>query len=283
MPSNVRIALAQIGIDADPHKNLVKALALMDEAASRGAGLIVFPESQFAPYFPQYPNRDASRYLVKIDDPLIEAMQRKCRERGLVATANVYLSEDDRRYSATILIDDEGNLLGASKKMHITCVPQFYEQHYFDPSDEGFQVYDTAIGKVGVVICYDRHYPESIRACALRGADLILIPTANTFAENMQMFEWEMRVSAFQNTVFVAMCNRVGVEDAMTFAGESLVADPNGGLAAKGNDREGLLLADLDYALIDESRAQRPYLSLRNPRLTADDRRRSAVGSRQSR
>lgn len=97
--------------------------------------------------------------------------------------------------------------------------------------------------------------PESIRSCALKGADLIIVPTANTKVEPMEMFEWEMRVQAMQNQVFIAMCNRVGTEDKMQFAGESIVIDPRGKVLAKADDREQLLVCDIDLQEVKKSEA----------------------------
>ena len=108
---------------------------------------------------------------------------------------------------------------------------------------------DAPWGCVGIVICFDRHLPESIRTCALKGADLVIIPTANTKAEPMELFEWEIRVQAMQNQIFVAMCNRVGKEGDMDFAGQSLIIDPWGNLLAKGDDQERLIACDLDLIL----------------------------------
>jgi len=203
-----------------------------------------------------------------LDSPLISEMQDRCRVRRIVATANIYLAEQGHRYSATAIINSDGEIVGCSKKMHIAYAPCFYEQDYFSPSDEGFQVYETDAGNLGVVICYDRHYPESIRSCALQGADIILIPTANTLVENLEMFEWEIRVAAFQSNVFIALCNRVGVEHEMTFAGESIIVDPNGLVMKKGNLAEQMIVAELDYQLIHQSRQERPYLALHHSRLS---------------
>lgn len=105
-------------------------------------------------------------------------------------------------------------------------------------------------GKVGIVICYDRHLPESIRTCTIMGANLIIVPTANTKTEPLEMFEWKMRVQAMQNQVFIAMCNRVGKEDNMDFAGESLVINPKGDVIVKADAKEQLLMCDVN---LDES------------------------------
>lgn len=149
--------------------------------------------------------------------------------------------------------------------VHIAQNKNFYEQDYYTPSDDGFKVFHTPFGNVGIVICFDRHIPESIRSCALKGADLIIVPTANTKAEPMEMFEWEMRVQAMQNQVFIAMCNRVGTEDKMQFAGESIVIHPGREVIAKANDQEQLLTCDIDLNEVKKVRNNINYLSLRRP------------------
>ncbi|MFN2302821.1 MAG: carbon-nitrogen hydrolase family protein, partial [Anaerolineales bacterium] len=140
-----------------------------------------------------------------------------------------------------------------------------YEQDYFTPSDTGFQVYDTSLGKTGVVICFDRHYPESIRTCTLNGAQLIVVPVGVVKGEPLETFEWEMRISAFQNSVFIVMCNRVGVEHKIDFSGQSIVVNPNGDIVAKAGDQEQILYADIDLNEINRIRETRPYLKLRRP------------------
>ena len=151
--------------------------------------------------------------------------------------------------------------------VHIAQAPQFYEQDYYTPSDDGFLVFDTPHGCIGVVVCFDRHYPESIRTEALMGADLILIPTANTMAEPLELFDWEIRVQAFQSSVAVAMCNRAGLEGGMDFAGGSIVTDANGDMIAKAGPGEELLFAEVDMAAPARIRAARPYTSLRRTAL----------------
>lgn len=128
-------------------------------------------------------------------------------------------------------------------------------------------MFDTPHGKIGVVVCFDRHYPESIRTEALMGADLILIPTANTESEPMEMFDWEIKVQAFQNSVAVAMCNRIGREGEMAFSGRSLVTDANGGTIAQAGSGEELLYAEVDMAASARIRAARPYTDLRRTEL----------------
>lgn len=124
-------------------------------------------------------------------------------------------------------------------------------------------MFDTPFGKVGIVVCFDRHYPESIRTEAIMGADIVLIPTVNTKSEPSEMFEWELRVQAFQNSVAIAMCNRVGVEGEMDFSGESIVVDANGNVIAKADDKEQIIYVDIDLHASDTIRRNKPYTSLR--------------------
>ncbi len=118
--------------------------------------------------------------------------------------------------------------------VHIADYPRFHERGYYRPGDRGAPVYETAFGKVGVAICYDRHYPEYMRALALDGARIVFVPQAGAVAEWPEgLFEAEMRVAAFQNGFFTALCNRVGPEPRLTFAGESFVCDPQGCVIAR--------------------------------------------------
>lgn len=256
----MKLAMAQMKTEASIQENLKKSLFLMEQAKRAGADLILFPEIQLSPFFPQYRKQNADRYLVQLDGPEITALQEQCRKLGLWASPNVYLLQNGSRYDASLLIDADGAIVGISKMVHITQAEHFYEQDYYTPSEEGFPVYDTPFGKIGIVICFDRHIPASIRSCAEQGAQLVLIPTANLTEEPMKLFEWEVRVQSFQNTLFAAMCNRVGPEGEVIFSGASLAAGPDGALLCKAGDAEELLLADLPLEQTQAVRAERPWL-----------------------
>jgi predicted amidohydrolase len=261
----VKIALVQPTLSEDMEQNLSKALAAMEKCASQGAQLVCFPEIQLTPFFPQYSGLDASRYAIPMDHELVKRFRDKCRAHKIVGFPNFYLQEGEKKYDASPAIDSDGTVLGISKMVHIVQAPCFFEQDYYAPSDSGFQVFETAVGKIGVVICFDRHYPESIRSCTLRGAQLIVIPTANTKGEPLEMFEWELRIPAMQNGVYIAMCNRVGREGKMDFCGESIVVDPNGEVIAKADDTDQILYAEIHFGSIAEARRNRPFLQLRRP------------------
>ncbi len=259
----MKLAMAQMSMSGDMDANLNKSLRMIE--AAKGCDLLFFPEIQLTPFFPQYPGRNVDAYVLRQEDAPVRALCAAAQKARLYLSPNVYLEQAGRRYDTSLWINPRGELKGLAKMVHIAQAHQFCEQDYYTPSDEGFRVFDTPFGRVGIVICYDRHLPESVRTCTLMGADLILIPTANTAAEPMELFEWEIRVQAMQNSVFIAMCNRVGTEDEMEFAGESLVADPDGALVVKAGAEEGLITAELDLAQARAIRSRRPYLATRRP------------------
>ncbi len=261
----MKTALAQMKISANMEDNFNKSIQMMKKAALEGAKLICFPEVQLTPFFAQYENADVSSYVLKENDRYITEMCKACKELKIYASPNFYIEENGKRYDMSFLIDDSGNITGRQKMVHVAQCENFYEQSYYTPSEEGFRVFDTPLGKIGIVVCFDRHYPESIRTEALRGAELIIIPTANTKAEPSEMFRWEIRVQAFQNSVNVVVCNRVGTEGKMEFSGESIVVDCNGNITACADSGEQLLIAETDLPSASQIREQRPYMRHRRP------------------
>ena len=153
--------------------------------------------------------------------------------------------------------------------VHITDYPCFHETDYYEPGDTGAPVYDTRAGRIGVAICYDRHYPEYLRALALAGAELVVVPQAGAVDEWPEgLYEAEMRVASFQNGFFSALVNRVGEEERLTFAGESFVCDPAGRVVARaGRLEETVLTVELDLAEAARSHARRLFLRDRRPEL----------------
>ena len=258
----MKLAMAQMRMGTSVEENLEKTLRLIEQAGKGGADLIFFPEVQLSPFFPQYEKADAERWAMTADGTEITAIRDACRKFRIHASPNVYLKQGENRYDASLMIGSDGEILGISKMVHIAQAKFFYEQDYYTPSDDGFKVYDTPFGKIGVVICYDRHLPDGIRSCAKQGAELVIIPTANRLGEPLELFEWEVRVQAFQNTVFTAMCNRVGPEGELAFAGQSLLAAPGGGLRFKAGGEDELYLLDVPLEEARQTRISRPWLTL---------------------
>lgn len=261
----MRIAMVQMSHAGSVELNVAKSLRAIEAAARQHADLVLFPEVQLTEFFPQYAGQDVRKYQASIDSVIMHEFCDACWKNHIMAVPNLYLSENGKAYDASVLIDKNGDILGIQKMVHVAQAKQFYEQDYYTPSDDGFHVFETPLGKIGIVVCFDRHYPESIRTEALQGADLILIPTVNTKAEPSEMFEWELRVQAFQNSVILAMCNRVGTEGEMDFSGESIVVDANGAVLAKADDSETIVYVDVDLAETKRIRDGRPYTQLRRP------------------
>lgn len=263
----MKIAMYQMRMHEDVQANIEKSLNALREAAGMGAELIVYPEIQLSPFFPQFEKQNVVNYAMTLSHPFITGMQEACREYHIMAAPNVYLCENGRYFDTTLLISSTGEIIGAQKMVHIAQAEQFYEQDYYAPADDGFKVFDTELGKIGVVVCFDRHYPESVRTEALMGAELILIPTANTSAEPSEMFEWELRVQAFQNSCPIVMCNRTGLEAQMDFCGESIAVDAYGNTIVKADAQEGIILADIDIENTLKVRNSKPYTQLRRTEL----------------
>ena len=263
----MKIALAQMSMFENMEENYNKTIRFMCQAAEKQVSLICFPEVQLTPFFAQHEKRDVSAYVTRMDDQYVSGIRQMCKKLRIYAAPNFYIEENGKRYDMSLLIDDIGRIVGRQKMVHVAQCENFYEQDYYTPAEEGFQVFDTPLGKIGIVVCFDRHYPESIRTEALRGAELIIVPTANTKEEPSELFQWEIRVQAFQNSVNIAMCNRVGLEDRMDFSGESIVADYEGNCIASANDTEGLFVADIDMKGASDKRIEKPYTFLRRTEL----------------
>jgi N-carbamoylputrescine amidase len=266
----MRIALVQQAADHDKSVNIRRGLDALEGAARSGAELVAFAELAFERFYPQRPAAPAAwRLGERVPGPTTEAFCRKARELGVAVVLNLYERDGQRGFDCSPVIDADGTLVGRTRMVHITDYPCFHEQGYYTPGDTGAPVYQTKAGKIGVAICYDRHYPEYMRALALGGADLIVVPQAGALDEWPDgLYEGEMSVAAFQNGYFVALCNRVGHEECLTFSGESFVCAPDGTVVARAAKlEEAVLVADIDLSAASTSHARRLFLRHRRPEL----------------
>ena len=269
----MKIALIQQHATNDKAANVARGLAALEKAARHGAQLACFAELAFEWFYPQVPaGADARDLAEPLDGPTVSAFRRKARELGIVTVINLYERDGAGTYDSSPVIDADGTLLGVTRMIHITDYPCFHEQGYYTPGDKGAPVYSTKAGKVGVAICYDRHFPEFMRALAVGGADLVIVPQAGAVDEWPEgLYEAEMRVAAFQNGYFTALCNRVGKEDTLDFAGESFVCGPDGDVVARApKSADAILYADIDLAATATSNARRLFMKHRRPQLYAE-------------
>jgi beta-ureidopropionase len=268
----VRAALAQLAASPDRAANLARALEVMGEAKQAGADLIAFPEVILDRFFPQVPgDRKALDLAEPIPGPTSDRIAERARELGLVTVFNLYELDRNtgRRFDSSPVYDADGTLLGITRMVHVTDYEGFHEQDYYHPGDRGVPVYDTRVGRVGVAICYDRHYPEVMRALGVAGAELVVIPQAGTIGEWPEgLYEAEVRTAAFQNGYFAILANRVGVEGKLHFSGESFAVDPEGTVLARGKSlEEDLVLVDLDLTACARSTARELFWKHRRAEL----------------
>lgn len=274
MPRPLRIALVQQRAGDDRADNVRRGLAAVERAAADGARVIGFAELAFEPFHPQEPARggDVLALAEPVPGPTVERFVEAARRLGVVIVLNLYERAGGRAFDASPVIDADGTILGVTRMIHITDYACFHEQDYYTPGDTGAPVYDTKHGRIGVAICYDRHYPEYMRALALGGAEVVFVPQAGTVGEWPEgLYEAELRVAAFQNGYFTALVNRVGSEPRLDFAGESFVCDPAGRVLARaGTGTEEILMCDLDLSAIERSHARTLFLRDRRPELYRD-------------
>ena len=270
----MQIALIQQHMGPDRNDNLARVLDAMGRAGQQGAELCAFAELAIDRFFPAEKGCSWAAGLAEpIPGPSADAIAMRARELELVTVFNQFeRARDGRTFDSSPVFDSDGSLLGITRMVHITDYEMFHEQEYYAPGDHGAPVYDTAVGRIGVAICYDRHYPEYMRALGVAGAELVVIPQAGTVGEWPDgLYEAEMRGAAFQNGYFTALCNRVGREPRLEFAGESFVCDPAGRTIARaGEGSEEVLVCDLDLDQVAESHARRLFLRDRRPELYAD-------------
>lgn len=266
----MKIALIQQSCSQDKSQNLERGLRSAREAAKNGAHIICFAELAFEPFYPQHSDpKDPAKHAESIPGNITNEFSKIAKEYGVVIILNLYEQEGEALYDSSPVINTDGEILGTTRMIHITDYACFHEKEYYTPGNNGAPVYETPFGKIGVAICYDRHYPEYMRALAVAGAEIVFIPQAGSVGEWPEgLYEAEVRTAAFQNGYFTALCNRVGEEEKLTFAGESFVSDPKGKIIARaGQGTEEILYCDVDLEEVQASHAKQLFLKDRRPEL----------------
>lgn len=275
--TSLKLALIQMRMGTDPAANLQHAIDLSTRAVGDGAKLVCVPEMFRTPYFCQ--TEDAAHFALAeaVPGPSTEAFSRLAAESG----ATFVLSLFERRapglyHNTAAIIDGSRGMIGKYRKMHIPDDPRFYEKYYFTPGDLGFGVHDTGAGRLGVLVCWDQWYPEAARLTAMRGAEILIYPTAIGWhpeekAElgKQQHDAWEtiQRAHGIANGCFVAAINRTGFEPdpasdgGVEFWGQSFLSAPDGRVIIRGAvDQEEILMAEIDLDEMAEQRHGWPFL-----------------------
>jgi beta-ureidopropionase len=260
MARMVRGALIQAEWTGDKESMIQKHVDYAKKAADQGAQVMCFQELFYGPYFCQVQDAEWYNLAEPIPDgPTTRLMQDVARETRMVLIVPIY--EEDGPgiyYNTAAVIDADGTYLGKYRKTHIPHLPGFWEKYYFRPGNLGYPVFDTAVGKVGVYICYDRHFPEGARMLGLNGAELVFIPSATSRGLSQHLWRIEQTSHAIANGYFVGTINRVGKEPYgdNDFYGQSYFCTPRGEFVGEVGDayEEELLVRDLDLDLIKEVR-----------------------------
>ena len=280
MPRITRAALIQASnalpdstdLEAIKAAMIEKHVGLIAEAAERGANICCLQEIFYGPYFcaEQDPRWYRTAEAVP-DGPTIRLMQELAKKHAMVMVVPVYEEAmTGVYYNTAAVIDETGEYLGKYRKHHIPhCQPGFWEKFYFTPGDNGYPVFETRYGRIGVYICYDRHFPEGARELGLNGAEIVFNPSATVAGLSEYLWKLEQPAHAAANQYFVGAINRVGTEAPWNigeFYGQSYFCDPRGQIMVEGSrDRDEVVIADLDLDLIQTVRDTWQFFRDRRP------------------
>ncbi|MCB1122242.1 MAG: carbon-nitrogen hydrolase [Verrucomicrobiae bacterium] len=268
----VSVGLIQNRASEDPKFNLDHTVSRVREAAKQGAQIICLQELFLTPYFCQVEALDNFQLAEPVPGPATEVFASLARELEAVIIVSLFEKRAAGVYHNTAaVIDADGTVLGKYRKMHIPDDPGFYEKFYFTPGDLGYRSWDTRFGKIGVLICWDQWFPEAARMTALSGAQILFYPTAigwlpvekGTDLGKAQKHAWEtvQRGHAIANGCYVAVVNRVGLENEIEFWGSSFVCNPYGQFIQQAcSDDEAILIQECDFEALEEFRCTWPFL-----------------------
>ena len=266
----VKVAGIQMSCSESTEKNLKKALEMATYALEGGAKVICFQQLFHLPWFPSDTEEERFSYAEAEDGPAITAMRKLAAEGGAVMVCPIFESAGGRFYNTAVVIDADGTVAGRYRKVHVPDIPLWREKYYFSPGDMGFPVFDTRYGKIGVQLCWDVFFPEGFRALALKGAQLIVVPTAAAFSSALR---WERMLAsaATANGVYVFRVNRVGGAESQRFYGKSFLTDPFGEINIEPTGKsDAVLLVDIDTDEIEEAREVWNFLGDRRPEQYTD-------------
>ncbi|MEW6275892.1 MAG: nitrilase-related carbon-nitrogen hydrolase [Bacillota bacterium] len=264
----VTAALIQARVSKDKNENIEKHVSLIEKAASAGARIICAQELFYAPYFPFEQDQKWFSLFEPVPGPTTSLMQELAEKLNVVLI--IPLPEIEMPgvyYNTAVIIDANGEILGKYRKVHLPHLEGFYEQFYFRSGNLGYPVFKTLFGKIGIMIDYDRFYPEVARILALKGAQILFNPC--TTIMDLSRFAWLIvqRCHAVVNNVFVGTSNRVGVEnDSGIYYGTSYFCNPRGEIIAQGSqENDEIVVAELDLRMIQEERNRWNFFRDRKP------------------
>lgn len=268
--SKVTLGLVQSRAFSSKDESLRQHVALIRDAAARGAQIVCLQELFNTPYFCITQDTELFNLAEAVPGPTTDVLAPLAKELGVVIIVPLFEKRGPGLYHNTAaVIDADGTVLGKYRKMHIPQDPGFEEKFYFTPGDLGYRVWDTKFGRIGVLICWDQWYPEAARMTALMGAEILFYPTAigwlpseKAVLGTAQHCAWEtvQRGHAVANGCFLAAVNRVGTEQQSEFWGQSFVANPYGEIVAKASvTNEEILIVECDLQAVEDFRRIWPF------------------------
>jgi N-carbamoylputrescine amidase len=261
----------QSSLEEIKEANIAKHEKLMQEAGEKGVQILCLQELFIGPYFPAEQDTKWYGLTEKVPGPTVDRLAKYAKEYQMVLILPVYEEEiTGVYYNTAAVVDADGKYIGKYRKAHIPhCAPGFWEKFYFKPGDLGYPVFETAYARIGVYICYDRHFPEGARALGLNGAEIIFNPSATVAGLSEYLWKLEQPAHAVANGYFVGAINRVGYEAPWNigeFYGSSYFCDPRGEFLATGSrDKDEVIIADLDLQKIREVRNVWQFFRDRRP------------------
>ncbi|MBE7187264.1 nitrilase-related carbon-nitrogen hydrolase [Jatrophihabitans endophyticus] len=270
----VRAAITQVEWTGDKGSMIDRHEQLARDAAADGVQIIGFQELFYGPYFGAVQDQKYYDYVESIPGPTVARFQDVAKELGLAIVLPIYeVANAGEYYNTAAMIDADGSLRGIYRKHHLPNLPAFWEKFYFRPGNVGYPVFETAVGRIGIYICYDRHFPEGWRELGLNNAQLVFNPSATKPGLSNRLWELEQPAAAAANQYFVAANNRIGQEvaefgpDAPHFYGSSYFVDPRGNYVGEiaSEDREETVTRDLDFDLITTVRNDWQFYRDRRP------------------
>ena len=274
--TTITVAALQLALgSADEQDNIAAVSALVEQAAARGAQVILPPELFSGPYFCKVEDEALFALARPVaDHPSVKAMRALAKALGVVIPTSFFERDGHHYYNTLAMIGSDGEVIGTYRKSHIPDGPGYEEKYYFRPGNDGFKVWDVAGTRIGVGICWDQWYPEAARVMALMGAELLFYPTAigsepyDADLDTSRMWRRAMQGHAVSNCMPVIAANRIGTEDGQRFYGHSFITDEWGDLAQEyGADEAGVLVSTIDLARAARHRAGMGFFRDRRPQL----------------
>jgi len=274
--AQITVAALQLALGSgDERENIAAVSALVEEAAGKGARIVLPPELFSGPYFCK--REDEALFALArptAEHPSVVAMRALAAKLRIAIPTSFFERDGHHYYNTLAMIDERGEILGTYRKSHIPDGPGYEEKYYFRPGNDGFKVWDVAGTRIGVGICWDQWYPECARVMALMGAELLFYPTAigsepyDADLDTSRMWRRAMLGHAVSNCMPVIASNRIGLEDGQRFYGHSFISDEWGDFVAEfGAGESGVLVATLDLARAATHRAGMGFFRDRRPQL----------------